>query len=121
MILLYDADCGFCTRSANWLLTQGCNVTLTPWQVADLPAMSITEADAAARLHLVDGTRVEVGHRAIAMALASSPRPALRMAGHILFVRALNRPLSWAYDFGAKHRHQLPGGTPACSIDGSPR
>ncbi|MEI2820689.1 MAG: DUF393 domain-containing protein [Marmoricola sp.] len=121
MILLYDADCGFCTRSANWLVKQGCTVTLTPWQVADLAAMGITEADAAARLHLVDGTRVEVGHRAIATALASSPRLALRLAGRILFVSALDRPLSWAYDYLAKHRHQLPGGTPTCAIEGPQR
>ena len=42
-LLLYDADCGFCTRSAAWLKGRLPHLRIEPLQRADLDALGVDE------------------------------------------------------------------------------
>jgi predicted DCC family thiol-disulfide oxidoreductase YuxK len=114
-VLVFDGDCGFCTRSVLWLERRLREpVDSVPWQVADLAALALTEAQArqAAWWVEADGRRAR-GHRAIAQALRRC-RGGWPLVGRLLLVP----PLSWlgapAYALVARFRGYLPGTTPAC-------
>ncbi len=113
--VLFDADCGLCTRSAGWLATWSA-ASVEPLQAVDLPTLGIdaTRADSELPAVLVSGD-VVYGSDAIAAALASGPwwaRAAswtMRLPG----VRVLGRAV---YGIVARNRHRLPGGTGACRL-----
>ena len=69
MHLLYDADCGFCSRSASWLVAWGVP-GVRSMQSVDLPALGVDAARAGREIPAVlpDG-RVVYGARAIGEAL----------------------------------------------------
>lgn len=118
---LYDGDCGFCTSCARflerWVPT---SATILPWQFADLPALGVTAQEADRAVQWVEpGRPALAGPDAIAALLRTS-RPWWRLAGRLLQLR-LVRALAWpAYDWVARNRHRLPGGTPACSLPKAP-
>lgn len=114
--LLYDADCGFCTRSAEFLKRRrpACDVVAqTP---AVLTGLNVDPARAATEIPFVDAAgRVTWGAEAIADALATTRGP-WRLAGRALRTPpalALARPV---YAWVASHRHELPGGTASCRL-----
>ena len=119
-VLLYDADCGFCTASANWLRRRRLTVAVQPLQDADLAALGVDPDRAAREIPLVErgvhGSRVRYGHRAIAGALTTGSFP-WNLAGWLL----QHPPVCWlaaaVYALVARHRHRLPGGSQACRID----
>ncbi|MEP6816314.1 MAG: DCC1-like thiol-disulfide oxidoreductase family protein [Marmoricola sp.] len=119
-VLLYDGDCGFCTRAAGWAQKIRCEVEAIPWQSwAPLASYGITPKAAAAELHLVDGGRILIGHEAIAGALLRSRYVAARLVGRVIGARVL-RPLARrGYAVVAANRQSLPGGTPACASEPS--
>jgi predicted DCC family thiol-disulfide oxidoreductase YuxK len=113
--LVYDGDCTFCTRSAEWLHSHG-GVTL-PWQTVDLAAVGLTEEDVAHAAYWLDsdGHVSARGAGAIAAALRSCTWP-WRVLGSVMEARPL-RPLADAvYGQVALHRHRLPGSTDACRL-----
>ncbi|MFT4216196.1 MAG: DUF393 domain-containing protein [Micropruina sp.] len=120
MTLLYDADCGFCTASANWLGRRRLGAPIEPLQRADLVALGVDPARAEREIPFVErtaaGTRVSYGHVAIGRALATGRFP-WRVLGWLL----VHPPLSWlagpAYALVARNRHRLPGSTAACRIE----
>ena len=66
--LVYDGDCSFCT----WTATRGrkllpADVTLVPWQRADLAALGLNEVAVTRAVQWVatPGSRPRAGHRAI--------------------------------------------------------
>lgn len=115
---VFDGDCGFCTTCARlaerWVSTEA---AIVPYQTADLDALGLTEAECADAVQWVgdgDGAR-SAGPEAIGALLRSS-HPAWRLVGWLLTRRPV-RVLAWpAYRWVARHRHQLPGGTPACAL-----
>lgn len=115
--LLYDADCGFCTRSARFLARLGLAAEIRPLQSVDLPAAGVSPERAQAEIPFVaDDASVAYGHAAIAGALQTGAWP-WRVAGRVLDSAALQRPAAAAYHWVAAHRHQLPGSTAACKIE----
>lgn len=118
--LIYDGDCGFCTRCARWIEGRWAPgaaraVAAATRTDGELRAVGLTRVDVedAAWWIDADGT-AHRGERAIAAALGES-RGWPRWAG-----RALTRvPLRWlapiAYRTVARHRHRLPGATSACA------
>ena len=42
-MLVYDGDCGFCTRCARWVGTRSHGVEVVPWQTLDLAALGLSE------------------------------------------------------------------------------
>lgn len=115
-LVLHDADCGFCTKCALLIPKLGARVTVSSIQREDLAALGVDADRARAEMPVVlpDG-RIAWGHHAWAEILKACPQP-LRLAGVLLDSRALERPASAAYAFIARHRDQLPGGTPACAM-----
>lgn len=109
MHLLYDADCGFCSRSASWLVASGVP-GVRSMQSLDLAALGVDAVRAGREIPavLADG-RVVYGARAIGEALRFGPWW-LRGAGWLI-----RRPLAWpadlVYRFVSRFRHRLPGGT----------
>lgn len=119
-VLVFDGQCGFCTRSVLWLLPRFRRpVRAVPYQWADLPALGLTEAETRRYAWWIDEDgRRHRGHRAMARALLAcrSPWPPL---GRALL---LPPPVSWlaaaAYRLIARYRRFLPGATPACRRPG---
>jgi predicted DCC family thiol-disulfide oxidoreductase YuxK len=116
-VLVYDGDCGFCTRAADVarrILPP--DTSVTPWQATDLAALGVTAVRARREVLWVSRSgRVDGGARAVAVAL--------RAAGGlwtVLGVALLVPPLSWAaravYRLVAANRMRLPGGTAACAV-----
>ena len=114
MHLLYDADCGFCSRSASWLAAWGVP-GVRSMQSVDLPSLGVDAARAGREIPavLADG-RVVYGARAIGEALRFGPLW-LRVAGWLV-----RGPLAWpaalVYRVVARFRHRLPGGTGECRL-----
>ncbi len=116
-LMLYDADCGFCTRTARWVGRHlAVDVEIRPMQSLDLGAWGVDPERAAREMPFVDTSgRVSYGHRAWAGILRTGG-PLLRPGGALLGSRAL-APLAGAvYEWVATHRHRMPGGTPTCAL-----
>lgn len=118
-VLLYDADCGFCTATARRLPLLRLGVEVRALQECDLAALGVDEARARVEMPFVDGTGVHYGHRAYAAALQHGHQP-LRLLGRVLGSRLLDGPAGAAYHWVATNRHRLPGGTAACALDRRP-
>ncbi|HWC22162.1 MAG TPA: DCC1-like thiol-disulfide oxidoreductase family protein [Flexivirga sp.] len=114
--LLYDADCGFCTRAAAKAPGLRLEVEVTALQSVDLAALGVSAERAVTEMPFLraDGSIV-YGHRAIAAALGTGPAP-LRVLGRIITAPGVEPVADLVYGWVARHRQQLPGGTPACAI-----
>jgi len=116
-LLVYDGDCGFCTRSALWAGARlPSNAQVRPWQSLDLDELGLTVEDVTeAAWWFDDRGRKHRGSRAAAHALCASPTR-WRLVGRLLRVP----PLAWlavpVYALIARFRYRLPGGTDACRV-----
>lgn len=116
MLLLYDAECGFCSRAAAWLVRRGVR-EVRPLQLVDLAALGVDAERATREIPAVlDDGRVAYGARAIGFALATGPAW-LRAAGWLVR-RPLARPAASVYALVARNRYRLPGGCVACRRGG---
>jgi predicted DCC family thiol-disulfide oxidoreductase YuxK len=110
--IVYDADCGFCTRSAHWV-----DEDPVAWQSLDVTAVGATLEQAAESVGwLVDGRIRALGAPAIAAALRARggwTRP----IGWTLGLPGVRRVAAAVYPVVAANRHRLPGGTAACRIE----
>ncbi len=126
--LLYDQDCGFCTRTALWVARSWPldvdvepMTTLTDAGLSRLAELGVDPDRAAREMPVIglDGV-VAYGHRGWALALRagrSGPAGAiLRTAGLVLGARALDPAASRGYRWVAEHRHRLPGGSATCTL-----
>jgi predicted DCC family thiol-disulfide oxidoreductase YuxK len=117
-MLIYDGDCGFCTKVATWFRAhQRVPVTVVAWQeINDLSELGLTVADVSTALYWVDAYgRTYRGDQGAARALAvlGPPWPLVGAAMRV-------PPLRWlgglAYPVLARYRHKLPGATQACAL-----
>jgi predicted DCC family thiol-disulfide oxidoreductase YuxK len=115
-VLLYDGDCAFCTRCAGVLERIGPAAEIVPWQLADLPALGVSEEQAidAVQWVEIDGT-VRSGHEAIAAALNRAGR-IWRIVGRTIVSPGISWIAAKVYRLVANNRYRLPGGTPACAV-----
>ena len=67
MLVLYDADCGFCTTSSRAMTNRWfrADAEARSFQSVNLDDFGLTVDKCAEKLHVVDGTRVFVGGAAI--------------------------------------------------------
>ncbi|GEP39344.1 hypothetical protein NPS01_30070 [Nocardioides psychrotolerans] len=117
--LVYDADCGFCTRCADFARARG-TYAVAPWQSLDLAAVGLTEQQVSEAAFWLDGRETSRGARAIAAALRSF-RPGPRLLGYRLLGRLIDLPpvrpvAALGYALVARYRYRLPGGTAACRV-----
>lgn len=121
-IFVYDGDCGFCTRCAQFAERRvPSSARIVPWQWTNLAALGLSEAECDAAVQWVNpGWPTVAGPDAIAALLGSSTR-GWRAAGWLLR-RAPVRALAWpVYRWVSRNRHRMPGGTPACSLPSAQR
>lgn len=120
-LMLYDADCGFCARTARLVPLLRLEVEIASIQETDLAAHGV-DADRAVREMPFVGAdgRVSYGHRAWADVLRCGSAP-LRLLGVLLGSRVLSPVAGRVYTWVAEHRSSLPGGTPSCALDDARR
>jgi predicted DCC family thiol-disulfide oxidoreductase YuxK len=75
VLVLYDADCGFCTRTKRWLEHFDLEGTFRwrPYQSGAGLDFGISESDAARRLYLINGERIYSGFGAFKMMVLWNP------------------------------------------------
>jgi len=114
--LIYDADCGFCTRAARWLSNTG-KISMVPWQfIADLSEIGLDERMVTTAAYWFEDGRVTDGaESAIARALIARGWAWAAVGNLILFPPAtfVAKPV---YRLIARNRHAMPGGTNACRV-----
>lgn len=115
-IILYDADCGFCTRSARLLERLGAAASFAPLQRADLVALDVDPARAEHELPAVHAGGVAYGAHAIRVALATGPWW-MRALAVVLGLPVIAGLAQVGYRWVAANRHRLPGGTTACTLE----
>lgn len=130
-LLIFDGDCGFCSASAAFLQRHvRPRAGVIAYQRADVSVLGLTKAECSeavryvrppsrtAAQQVLAGRDVPAlaGPAAIGAVLQTSTMRTWRLAGRLLSLQ----PVLWlawpVYRWIAKHRHQLPGGTPACAI-----
>jgi predicted DCC family thiol-disulfide oxidoreductase YuxK len=117
-LLVYDADCSFCTGAAAWLQARwssGEALAVGAACLSDdvLLAHGLRRHEAEAAVCWLEAGEACQGHRAIAAALRRAGG-CLALAGRLLELRPLERPAAAAYRLVARHRHRLPSATAAC-------
>lgn len=113
-VLVYDGDCGFCTKAATWLVARG-GAVARPAHTLDL-----SDEDAARSLHaagwMVDGDLEVWGAPAIAAGLRHRGG-ASALVGWGLTLPLVRTVADLVYRWVARHRHRMPGATQQCRID----
>jgi predicted DCC family thiol-disulfide oxidoreductase YuxK len=115
--LVYDADCGFCTRSAWWAgarMGPGNRVVASAGLDLDRAGLTQADVDAAAWWLGSDGSRRR-GHLAIAAALRECGG-AWPLLGRVIGSRLLSPIAARAYDAVARNRGRLPGSDGTCDL-----
>lgn len=118
-VLIFDGDCAFCTSAAGWIARKWREpARTTPWQflTADEEThFGVTKEQAKAQVWWVDRRGAVGAEQAVARALAHAGA-GWRVLGFLIGARA-GRPLMHPiYFVVARHRHRLPGATPACRL-----
>lgn len=116
-VFVYDGDCGFCTRCAEFAQRRVRGpAAIRPFQRLDLAALGLTEHQCGQAVQWVaPGEPVVAGPDAIARLLRSG-RPGWRPVGWLLGLTPV-RWVAWpVYRLVSRHRHRMPGGTAACAL-----
>lgn len=118
-VLVFDGDCGFCTSATNALtrfVDRRSRFAVVPLQFTALEPLGLTQEQALESLRFVDAAgRISSGAAAVSQVLRRSGW-GWRPLGWLLAVPGLRAVAERAYRLIATHRHQLPGGTPACKL-----
>jgi len=120
--LLYDADCGFCTRAALWLARRRPDrVTIVPWQsVPDLGALGLRAEDLSRQAYWQGSAGpLRGGSAAIAAAMVARGGPAT-VAGLLIASEPVRPVADVVYRAVAARRHLMPGGTDSCALSPVP-
>ena len=117
-LLIYDGDCGFCSRTAAWIrrrLPRGYQVQASQ-RIENLDSFKLNRRQVHEAAYWIDPDgRHHRAHLAIVRALESS-------GGLMGSVARLGRvwpfePLvAWLYDVIARNRHRFPGAADHCRI-----
>nr|WP_017973371.1 DUF393 domain-containing protein [Actinopolyspora halophila] len=116
-VLVYDGDCGFCTRSVRVAERLPVRTRVVPWQEADLDGLGVSEQRARREVLFVEhpGGRVHGGAGAVAALLRNCAGP-WRFVGGFLAAPGVRACADAVYRAVARNRHRLPGETPACRL-----
>lgn len=114
--MLYDADCGFCTRAAQQVHRLGVRAEVVTIQASDLKALRIDPDRAEREMPFVgDDGSVTYGHVAWAETLKTGPLPT-KLLGQVIGSRVIAPLAARVYRWVSTHRTRLPGGTPECAL-----
>ena len=117
-LLIYDGECGFCSRTAAWLrrrMPEGFEIQPSQ-RIEHLDELGLDRVEVHEAAYWIDPDgRKHRGHLAIIRALEAS-------GGVLGFVSRTGKvwpvePLaSWLYDVVARNRHRLPGASDHCHL-----
>jgi len=113
-LLVFDGECGFCTRALGWfrLLDREARVTSLPLQGPGVPErVGATPERCKEVLHFTADGRVTTGAAAINAALSVALRRDLPQTVYARTAGVQERVYTWV----AAHRGRLPGMTPWCT------
>lgn len=115
--LVYDGDCGFCTKSAKWILARSSSLEIVRWQtIGDLPSLGLTVQDVQSRAYFVkENTVVAAGPFAIAESLRLCAKP-WSYLGAFIKLPIVRYVSQLVYRSIARNRHKMPGSTDSCEI-----
>jgi predicted DCC family thiol-disulfide oxidoreductase YuxK len=120
-VLLYDADCAFCTTSVRFIERHiPTRAEPAAYQFADLNALGTTADRASRELLWIEGERIHGGAQAVARLLIDAGG-AWRPLGLLVRLPPFRWIAAGVYHLVAMNRHRLPGGTPACVLPPSAR
>lgn len=118
-VLVFDGDCGFCTSATNFLqrfVDRRARFAVVPLQFTALEPLGLTQEQALDALRFVDEHhRASAGAAAVSQVLRRSGW-GWRPFGWLLAAPGIRAVAERLYRVIATHRHQLPGGTPACKL-----
>ncbi|MDI5966688.1 DUF393 domain-containing protein [Streptomyces sp. SL13] len=116
-VLVFDGDCGFCTRcvefTRRWVRP---DADIVAWQRADLAGLGVTAERAAHEvLWVTPPGAVSGGARAVAKVLLRAGGVWAPL-GAVLTLPGVRLVAHAAYRVVADHRGRLPGGTASCGV-----
>jgi len=115
-VLIYDADCAFCTRCVEVLKKLPTGADVVAYQFADLQSYGTTEVRAAHEVLWVGRNgRMDGGAQAIARLLLSAGG-LYALAGLLLRTPPIRWIAHGVYRLIANNRQRMPGGTAACAL-----
>lgn len=116
--LLFDGDCGFCTRSVRWLANLGILAyPAVPWQTvpdAELP-VPVKQLMTEVVLELPHG-RTLGGADALSASVCASGS-GLRFLGRLANLPVVRSIARAVYRMVARNRYRIPGASAACKVD----
>jgi predicted DCC family thiol-disulfide oxidoreductase YuxK len=114
-LLLFDADCGFCSRAIGLAPRMRLSAEIASIQSTALEQLGVDPARATREIPAVVDGHVVYGHNAIAAGLLTGPTPS-RILGRIVGAPRFEWLFSSIYRWVAAHRHSLPGGSGSCEL-----
>jgi len=123
-VLIFDGDCGFCTRTAQWLMRQNTHqrFEVLPWQTPGLLAqvgLNQQQVSEAAWYVDPDGHQYRgAGAINAAFAALGGIYGLMSLAYHL---PGLKQTEDLVYSWVARNRYRLPGSTAACRLPGQTR
>lgn len=116
---MFDGDCGFCTRSAEWArrrLTDDHQVVA--WQrLPDVRLIGLTLDDVTSAAYWIDSEgRAHRGERGVAKTLLEIGG-VWAIGGRLLLLPGISALAGVVYRLIARNRHRMPGGTAACKVE----
>jgi predicted DCC family thiol-disulfide oxidoreductase YuxK len=119
-VLIFDGDCGFCTSAANFVVRRSSvPIEAVAWQLTDVSAFGLTEAETARRVYFVTKGHAFGGHHALAQVMWLQRGIGWKALGWLMTIPPTCWIASMGYALVARFRHRLPGGTPACAVSQS--
>lgn len=118
-VMLFDQDCGFCTRAATAATGKFFRTSIepVPLRSANLEELGLDIHSCEQVLHVVDYEgRIYQGSDAIATILRNSRWP-WPLVGGIALLPGIRWVAQRGYRLVAKNRHKLPGGTTSCTLE----
>jgi predicted DCC family thiol-disulfide oxidoreductase YuxK len=116
-ILVFDADCGFCSAYARWADSRlGDGSSVVAWQrIDDLSSVGLSKQDVECAAWWIDSGQRWAGGDAIARSLMAMHGP-WRLLGRLLRLWPISAAARLVYRWVAANRHLMPGGTSACRL-----
>jgi predicted DCC family thiol-disulfide oxidoreductase YuxK len=115
--LIFDGDCGFCTRCVVWGTA---NLSAFPnplaFQTLKPSDYGLSDKDVRQAVWLISGATSLSGARAVAWILKGQKSLLWRSIGKVIDWRPIRPISSLAYRLVAINRHRLPGATTECKM-----